>query len=369
MMPLTRTNVSPDAATPSAIPLPEPHLHPFRKGISHPDLWLWDSWTLAEDDVWHLYCLALSRIDNDGRDIPPQDRNKHPFHIRHFLSRDGGQSWWDEGVYFKPENTPDGFYNRNVWSGSVLKLKNCRYLTGFTAIRNVDADHPFVQSIGLATSGDNRSITHVQDRPLSCPVRDYEQITSLGYYLGPKESLGHKDGEEGGPILAWRDPFLYQDTDGRIQAFWSAKVSPKEGAMAHATLAETEMGFVIESLHPPIRFPDSEKFTQAEVPKIYHDSTSDTYYCLLAACDRLYEGQPDSEVTKVTRLYKGPTLKGPWQAFNDKTSKLDGLENLFGCSIIKADFDAGKVALVAPITEMANNDIQLTFADINTLTI
>ncbi|NNC38403.1 MAG: hypothetical protein EX271_04725 [Acidimicrobiales bacterium] len=366
-MPQTKIKPLLDAAAPSGVPIPESYPQPFRNGIAHPELWLWDSWFLVEDTTCHLYCLALSRTDKDGQLIPPQDRNLHQFHIRHFISQDGGRSWLDKGVYFKPEITSDGYFDRNIWSGSILKVNDNRYLTGFTAIRSKDAEHPFVQSIGLAVSGDDKSVDHVQDRPLSCPVRDYEQITSLGYYLGPKESLGHEDGEEGGPILAWRDPYLYQDGDGRIHAFWSAKVSPKEGAMAHATLSERDNGFVIEKLHPPIRFPDSEKFTQAEVPKIYNSPATDEYYCLLAACDRLYEGQPDSQVTKVTRLYKAPTIRGPWQAFGQETSKLEGLDNLFGCSIIEADFDAGKLVLVAPVTEMAAKDVQLTFADIITL--
>lgn len=364
VMSKTDSKIRVDAAAPSAVPIPPPFPLPFTSGIVHPELWLWDSWSLTEGGTWHLYCLALSKTDKDGWNISPADRNLHQFHIRHFISQDSGLTWTDQGIYFKPETTPDGYFDRNVWSGSILKLDDKNYLTAFTAIRNIDAHHPFLQSISLAISADNNSIEYVCREPLSCPVRDYDQITSAGYYLGPKDSLGHKDGEDGGPILAWRDPYLFRDKDGKIHLFWSAKVSPKEGAIAHATLLETESGFAVDQLHPPMQLPDGKTFTQAEVPKIYSSLGDGEFYCLLAACDRLYEGQPDSEVTKVTRLYKASSLRGPWQTYNESSSKLEGLDNLFGCSLINADFDEGKIMLLAPVTEMAAKDEQLTFADV-----
>lgn len=344
------------------LPIPAPHPIAFNATIAHPDLMLWDSWCYAESGDWHLYCLALSKIDGKGEHIYPEERNQHKFHVRHFESKDRGHSWFDRGTFQQPAITPNGYFDRNIWSGSVLPLPDGRFLSAFTGIRDICADRPFLQSIGMVISDDGTHANYVQAEPLSCPLRDYADITALGYYLGPKESLGHKDGEEGGPILSWRDPFLFQEPDGSLQAVWSAKVSPKEGAMAHATLIETKVGFEIETLHPPVTYPDSELFTQAEVPKIYLNAQTGNYFCLLAACDRLYEGQDDSEVTKVTRLYRAKALRGPWVPFEDSGSRLEGLEHLFGGSIIETNFEACEMTMLAPYTEMADNDIELTFA-------
>ena len=92
-------------------------------------------------------------------------------------------------------------------------------------------------------------------------------------------------------------------------------------------------GYAIETLHPPITLPDGKSITQAEVPKIYYDADSEIYYCLISACDRLYEGQDDSEVSKTLRLYKAGDLRGPWYSYRVGSSLLPGLENMFGASI------------------------------------
>jgi len=42
----------------STAPIPAPHAQPFQAGVQHPDLWLWDSWTLqGVEGGLHLYCL------------------------------------------------------------------------------------------------------------------------------------------------------------------------------------------------------------------------------------------------------------------------------------------------------------------------
>jgi len=57
-------------------PIPAPHAQPFQAGIQHPDLWLWDSWTLqGVEGSLHLYCLALSQTGFDGSLILPGQRN------------------------------------------------------------------------------------------------------------------------------------------------------------------------------------------------------------------------------------------------------------------------------------------------------
>ncbi len=358
----------------STVPIPPPASQSFSNGISHPDLWLWDSWCYNHGETLQLYCLALAKRGHDGADICHSARNDYPFHIRHFQSRDQGQSWKDCGAVLSP-NTPaktgqdDSFYNRNVWSGSATRLPDDTVLMGFTGLRAVDDQHLFLQTIGLATSTDGSAFDHIQAEPISCPRRDYDAIIAAGYYLGPKASLGSKDGEDGGPILAWRDPYVFIDTAQSIHCFWSAKISAKVGAIAHATLVKTKHGYAIETLHPPITLPDGKSITQAEVPKIYYDADSEIYYCLISACDRLYEGQDDSEVSKTLRLYKAGDLRGPWYSYRVGSSLLPGLENMFGASIIDTDFSTGVFKLIAPITEQAEPHQQLTFAPVQSLNI
>lgn len=354
-----------------ATPVPPRSTQIFRQGITHPELWLWDSWTVWEGDILHLYTLALSRQTSTGAPIHPENRNDHPFHFRHFISEDRGGSWTDQGAVLHPDTDtdtgPKSYYSRNVWSGSATVLPDGRKLIGFTGIRAVDDEHLFLQSISLYLSGDGHSFDMIASEPLSCPQRDYEAILSAGYYLGPKEALGSKNGEDGGPILAWRDPYTFFDAAGVLHCVWSAKVGPKIGALAHAVLRDTKHGFVIDTLYPPITLPDSDTITQAEVPKIFYDDTDDVYYCLLSACDRLYEGQTDSEVTKTLRLYKSANLRGPWKEYREASAIIPNLAHMFGASVISTDFDKQNMKIIAPITEMASLERQLTIAPVQSV--
>lgn len=350
------------------VPVPPPALQPFENGIAHPELWLWDSWTTELDGVLYLQCLALSRRDSAGNPIDPSNRNDYPFHIRSFQSSDGGLSWMDKGVFLLPVENQDGALERNVWSGAIVARRNEPWLAGFTGIRNLDAERPFLQTICIGQSANGSAMDWVPAAALSCPLRDYNQIRNAGYYLAPKDELGAADGEEGGPILAWRDPFILDAGNSRLEVFWSAKVSPARPAIAHATVRQHGDAFRIETLHPPILLPDDKAFTQAEVPKIYCDPDGGLCYMLISACDRLNESQPADEVTKCLRLYTSASIRGPWiPAFGDTISEVPGTNNLFGGSILRADFKAGRLTLIAPYSEYASNDLQLTFPAVRSI--
>lgn len=336
---------------------PGPTAPLFVDGIDHPDLWLWDSWTLKKDGALHLYCLALSKSTKTGLRIGPENRNEYPFHIRHFKSEDGGLAWTDQGVFFEP--TPEHpFMARNVWSGSMQALPDGRILFGFTGIAEKDSDHNFIQSIGIGLS-DGHAVTGLQTTPISCSERDYDDILDAGYYLGPKSELGANSGEAGGPILAWRDPF-FVITENSIEAFWAAKIGPAEGCLAHATIQEKDGMFQLKQLHPPIRLPQNDQTTQAEVPKIYGERGD--YYLLISASDRLYEGQPDDEVRKMIRLYRSEELRGPWRPYHPEGSDLTENDDLFGISIIDLDLENGQAAFIAPISEKGPEGLHLTMA-------
>lgn len=345
------------------VPVPAPSRLRFENGIAHPELWLWDSWTAVLGGRIHLYCLALSRTDTSGQPISQADRNHYPFHIRHFTSHDGGSSWQDEGVFLTPQASGDGAFERNVWSGCMLARAEDDWLCGFTGLRTVAPDRPFLQTICLGQSRDGFKLDSPPAAALSCPIRDYDAIRQAGYYLPAADTLGAAEGEDGGPILAWRDPFIIAGSAGVLEVFWSAKIAPTRGAVAHATVVREGETYVVQTLHAPMTLPDDAAFTQAEVPKLYFDAAQEMWYLLISACDRLNEEQPADEVIKELRLYRSRSMRGPWTgAFAGGASRIPDTGFLFGASILSANFSSGQFTLIGPYTEYAPEDEQLTFA-------
>ena len=343
-----------------------PHIPPsypkkFENGINHPHLFLWDSWSYVEENVIHLYSLAISRLKADGTPLPSGERNSFPFHFRHFSSEDNGKSWKDEGCFLKKGEGTDRHDSRTVWSGSTEVLPDGRKLVAYTGLNVVDTEHLFLQNIALAISSDGYTIAHISDTAISSPKRDYDEITRLGYYLDTPDNLGSNEGEDEGPILAWRDPFIFIDTTGEINLFWAAKVGPLKNAIARAVLTPDGDLFKIAKLFPPVTLPDGHKFTQLELPKIVYDKEKSLYYLMISSCNRLYEGQADSEVDKGVRLYRANAIDGPWEPLG---GKLLGEENLFGPTILKTDFKNDRLLCIAPYTEAAEESLRLTFAPV-----
>ena len=338
--------------------IPEPYGKTFVNGIRHPHLYLWDSWTYIENNTMHLYCLAISREKANGEKLQPKERNNFPFHIRHFTSIDDGMSWKDEGCFLKPKDIYKLNY-RTIWSGSVKPLQNGKKLVAYTGIKNRDSEHCFLQNIAIGLSDDGYNINHDYDAEVSSPLNDWKTIIEKGYYLDSISNLGSNKGEKNGPILSWRDPFIFYDKDNSLHLFWAAKIGPRLSAMARATLKVKENSFIIEKLHAPITVPDSDEFTQLEVPKVLFDASKEVYYLIISSCSRLYESQPDSEVSKEVRLYASKNINGPWKSLGNK---ILGEKNLFGISVLKTDFKNNRLLCIAPYTEQASKENMLTFA-------
>lgn len=343
-------------------PIPDALDTVFQGGIRHPLLWLWDSWTMWDNGALHLYCLALSRTGHDGSAIHPPQRNEHGFHVRHFVSTDAGSHWRDLGAVLTPGLAGDGADQRNVWSGSVTRLSDGDIAFGYTGLREMGDDRRFLQTICVGLGSWPGEMDRPPTTAISCPLRDYDMIRDQGYYLAPKSTLGAAAGEEGGPILAWRDPFLMEGKNGDLHAFWSAKTGPIEPAIAHATLVRRGGELVLDKLSQPVKLPDGAAFTQAEVPKVYPDPAGGGYLLLVSACSRMFEGQPDSEVRQEQRLYRAPALTGPWVPAMPGGSLIDGLDTLFGSSIIAMYGDTGKIDIIGPYTENAGGEAQLSFS-------
>ncbi|PCI53327.1 MAG: hypothetical protein COB36_12885 [Alphaproteobacteria bacterium] len=350
--------------------IPPRHNAVFHNNIIHPMLWLWDSWTTTCGSVTDLYCLALARKTLDGIPITPSQRNLFKFHVRHFRSKDAGATWVDKGCIFEPNLSGDGAFERNVWSGSSLDLPDGRRLHALTGLRERGPDHTFLQTIFLAVAHSSDSRPSPEPKALLCPDRDYQRIRAAGYYLPFRSDLGANEGELGGPILAWRDPFLMTPRSGDVEIIWSAKVSPKTPAIGHAKIIEDSNGtWRVSELYNPILLPDANLMTQAEVPKIYWDTHHRKYYLLISACDRQSESQPEVEVTKVLRFYTSDAPYGPWRPWSKDGSALTSIKYVFGASVINLDVEANTIKLITPLTEYAPPDLQLTIAPVITVEI
>ena len=334
----------------------------FTDGIQHPELFLWDAWSYYDQDGIHLYCLAVSRVKEDGTRLNPAERNSFPFHIRHFSSQDEGGIWKDEGCFLTPGTAAGSHDAKTLWSGSIEPLTDGRKLVAYTGLSDVDKEHCFLQNIALAISNDGYKIDKVADEALSSPQRDWAEITGLGYYLDHPDNIGHNDGENGGPIMAWRDPFVFLDTENKIHLFWAAKIDAHKNAMAHALLEKDGDLFRIARLFPPTTLVDGAEYTQLELPKILYDQSKNLYYLIISTCNRLFEGQSDDEVDKKVRLYRSSSLEGPWEPWGKKGSVILQSENLFGMTVLKPDFKNDRLLCIAPYTDAAPDELSLTFS-------
>jgi hypothetical protein len=311
--------------------------------------------------MMHLYCLAVSRFKADGTPLLPMERNNFPFHMRHFTSEDTGKSWKDEGCFLKPEIGSQKYNPYTIWSGSIEALADGSKLVAYTGLEKVDPQHSFVQSIAVAVSADGYVIDQIAETPLSSPLIDWDEITEKGYYLDPPEKLGSNAGEGGGPILAWRDPFIFVDSNETINLFWGGKVSPTKSALVRAALKKNGTQYEISELFPPTTVPDGNEFTQLELPKVLHDKEKGLYYLMISSCNRLYEGQLDEEVDKGVRVYKSDAIDGPWETLG---GKILAAENLFGPTVLATDFQNNRLLCIAPYTDAAEDKLSLTFSPV-----
>lgn len=344
--------------------IPPPHLEPFYGGIIHPALWLWDSWVDTRPEWIDLYCLALARVDSGGRPILPSERNAFRFHVRRFRSDDGGQSWTDYGSFFASNVMGDGYCARNVWSGSCFDLGTGKTLHALTGLREMGEARPFLQTLFLAEAEVDAEALTGPLAALLCPIRDYDRICAAGYLLGPKHDLGSAQGEEGGPILAWRDPFIWRDENWQLHLLWSAKSGPTQACVGHAVVHKNSQGQWLADLQPPIRLPDGEGITQAEVPKVYSAEDGTGLYLLISGCDRVQETQLECDVTKVHNLYRAASITGPWRPYGSTSVLRLDQEFLYGGSFLDPIIDTKGARFIAPYTERADAHRQLTFESV-----
>ena len=337
----------------------------FDGGILHPELYLWDAWGHIRSDQWHLYCLAVNRYKNDGTKLLAHERNHFQFHIRHFSSSDFGKIWRDEGTFQEANKAFDGHEAGNIWSGSTYPLNDGRVLSFYTGILHSTQEYPYRQTIGCCIASSDSSTKGATRNVLSNAYKDYRKITAKGYFFSPRESLGHIDGESGGPITTWRDPYVYrqpnQSQEAEFKMVWAAKLDATTACIAAGLVEVSGTDIVVKELLSPMLVPDSKEFTQLEVPKIYWDQACQRFYLLCATTNRVSESQSEEEVNKVIRLYFSDSDTGPWIPAGNKSSILQGVKNQFGMTFLQTHGDS--IVAIAPYTEVAG-ELGLSFAPV-----
>ncbi len=339
----------------------------FKGSINHPDAFIWDAWSLTKDGTIFLYALASPRdVYKDGTiDIQTQ-RDHIPHHHRLFISTDQGKSWKDGGPVFAPRLGEDKFDSRSIWTGSTVHFQG-KIIGGYTGIRMTDESHPFIQSIGLSVSDDGKIYTRLTSEPLSCPIRDYDEIRAKGYFLGERNDLGTDKGENGQNILAWRDPGLVVDpATGLLHAFWSAKTDKteeQEAALAHGIIHDPLTKPRLELL-APAHLPDHAEFTQAEVPQLIYSKAAKLFYMVVSTTNRTSGDQTDGDLDLAARLYSSPELGGKWTFVGKVLSKDD---KRYPATIVDfVDTDKGGVLyFTAPFNRSNAEDIMHTMPPIN----
>ena len=326
----------------------------FTSGIKHPEFYLWDAWSYESNNVFHLFCLAIPRRDFWDAPIDPSDRNNHAFHIHHFESTDSGATWRDVGVHRRPGMTKP-YDEANVWSGSVTPLPD-GIVEAYTGVRSASSEQPFIQNLVLSLL--NADGSGASGHCVLCPERDHDYIVSSGYFIDDKENLGSNKGECGGPILAWRDPFVFA-YDQKTYVAFAAKSSEREPALGIAQLVN---GLQEAVLLPPISLPDSDEFTQFEIPKLFYLQKLKQFILVAATTDRQSEMQDDCEISNCIRLYIGESPFGPWIRAGKQSSILCGVDHLFGATILGLDERNNRLIFMAPYTSKATDDLQLSFA-------
>ena len=155
------------------------------------------------------------------------------------------------------------------------------------------------------------------------------------YYLDSVVEFRSNLAEENDPLTSWLDSFIFHDKDDKLNLFWATKMVPRQSAMGQVTLKSNGNSFSIEELYPPITVPDGNEFRQLEVPKVVYYNDNNQYYLIISSCNRLFENQPDSEITKEVRLYILKYIDGPWESLGDK---ILAKENLFSVTVLNSDF-------------------------------
>ena len=203
------------------------------------DRWVWDFWLAQTGSEYHVFFLQAPKALGDER------RRHSNARIGHAIS-DDLISWTILPDPFAPG--PAGAWDDlATWTGSVIEHGDSWYML-YTGVSSVDGG--LVQRIGLATSPD---LVIWAKHPAN-PVL----VADKRWYEGFDVSSWRE--------LAWRDPWVFRDPDGRgfhalITARTASGPADERGVLGHATSDD----LLSWTVRPPCS--DPGEFGHLEVPQ------------------------------------------------------------------------------------------------------
>ncbi len=268
--------------------------------------YLWDNWLchFSKDGLLHRFSLAAPRT------LTSAERHFHAA-IHHWTSDDDGRTWRYRGIAID-RGLPDSFDGQAAWSGCAVDLGD-RLALFYTGVEVGDDRR---QTLAVAFAEDGLHFTK-QAVPILEPAGE-----ELGYHLGNGD----------GVVMAWRDPYVFQDPDrGEWHMVFSAKRERPvcRGGFAHAVaLDETMLRW---ELRPPIDLPDC--YHQMECPAILYQNGH--VYCIASTKDRAADDAKTANTA--IRAWRAPSLEGPWQAAGDggRDLILDHNHNLYAATFVR----------------------------------
>lgn len=217
-----------------------------------PDVWTWDMWFADDGTDYHVFYLKASRALGDP--------NRRHFHVTigHAIS-DDLRNWREVPDALIVSDEP-AFDDYTTWTGSVIRDDDGAWRMFYTGTSRSETG--VVQRIGAASSPDLYSWTKRDGAVTEADPRWYEKFGSGQWF------------DE-----AWRDPWVYRDTDEwhmLITARANTGDADNRGVIGHATSTDLDTWTV----QPPLSS-SGAGFGQLEVPQL---ATIDQRQVLIFSC-------------------------------------------------------------------------------------
>ncbi|WP_305985721.1 hypothetical protein [Roseibium sp. MMSF_3544] len=261
------------------------------------DKWVWDSWYVRSDDLWHCFFLQAPKSIGD-----PEQRHWHVSY-GHATSRDL-TNWSYLGTCFEPSKGP-AWDDYTVWTGSVIKEDDGTWHLFYTGTsREGDGKH---QKLGHAVSND----LHTWQRIGSGLILDRDDR-----YEEYEDGRWHD--------RAFRDPWVIKDPqgDGWLMYFTARNARVADSQAAGAIGFATSKDLYEWTLQDPVF---TGGFGELEVPQVFEHGGR--WYCLFCTAARFWTPAAKSLIgTPMTGSHYliGEDPRGPWHVASGPM--LDGAE-------------------------------------------